>query len=156
MTNNKQPSEGKPLSNSLRECPICGSRMDGGSVIVGGQKSGTSGGSEVFWIDHVTGSLEFAVMVQRFPITIASAYRCQNCKVILLGYEKDEQTEDERAKKDKEFHEYLLSIYKHFYGGGEHALEEKLEAFMKQGLSTEEIMRKIIQKEKPNEKGGPI
>jgi len=132
------------LPESPKVCPICGSKMENGSIIVGGNKSQPNGNSEVFWADQVTGSLEFAVWMQRFPITIADAYRCQNCKMIMLPYEKGEGAE---AKGQ---HEQMLLMYKYFYGGGAHILEQKIEDLRKQGMSLEEAVRKLVQQEKPN------
>ena len=65
--------------------------------------------------------------------------------------EIEKEAKKMKAKEPKtpeEFYEKLLYIYTNIYGGGKRVLELKIKSFMKQGLSREESIRKLAEKEK--------
>ncbi len=62
--------------------------------------------------------------------------------------ETEEPSEAKVTRNAEELYEQLLHAYTRFYGEGRLVLEDEIKSFMKQGLSREEAITKIAEKEK--------
>jgi len=130
------------LSKLPENCPICGMKMERGYVTTGMQ---------IWWSKEKTGSLARAtdevVAGSVWSGTCQEAYRCLNCKIVLI-YAPQMQIEPPKQIEKLSLHEQLFNLYIPIHGGRtKQVLEKKIESIAKQGLNREEAIRKLAEKE---------
>ena len=77
-------------------------------------------------------------------------FSCLNCNIVLFHTENMRPIE--QVKTFEELYEQLVQVYTQFYGG-KGDLESKIKSSMDQGLSREEAIHKLAEKEKLIEEG---
>jgi len=137
----------------LPACPVCGEKMENGFVYVSGSR-----GANICWLRekptfwHVpknrTTLLKFNLS-SSIDESVAEAYRCLKCNMILFSYRDEPRFSEEKlAGKSKETYTKLLNYYTSFRSNPRQFLENKLKNLSKKGLSLEEAIKELAIKEK--------
>ncbi len=132
------------MSKLPENCPICGKEMKKGYIIAA---------PAIHWSDkkfkwYSMGLEEYVIAGSRLGFGVGvEAYRCPNCKIALFSYEKEPPEVEEPKKPD--LYKQLRHVYMLIHGSGSRRLlEHKIKSLMKEGLSREEAIIKLAEKEK--------
>lgn len=128
----------------LEKCPYCGESMEQGYLI------GARGIYWWLWKKRLPSwwcrgeSIAPSATMWQWGCPHLSAYRCKKCRTILVRY--PEGYLEKRPLLTEELYRKLQEAYAMTYGRPSR-LEERINAYMKEGLSREEAIRRVAEDE---------
>jgi len=140
---------------TIMKCPKCAEEMEEELVFLSSPGSSFlcwSKETPTFWHIPKEREILLRLMVRYSEENVRKAYKCPKCHMVCFEYPAVKEPKVELPDKPKTLYEQLLYKYANFYGGGRLVLESKIKSLVKQGLSREEAIRKLAEKEKLIEK----
>lgn len=126
----------------LEKCPYCGELMEEGYLI---------SARGIYWNKRVPGwlclgeSIAPSAKMWQWKCPHLSAYQCRKCKIILVRYPEG-YLEEKPPPTTEELYRMLREAYVMTYGSPSR-LEDRIDTYMKEGLSREEAIRRVAEAE---------
>ncbi len=117
----------------MEKCPLCGSKMEIGRV-------GSS--YPISWVDG-KGGWRRGLFPEQLFLGSVEARRCRNCKIVFFKYGREAEP---IPKSSEELYGKLEKAYVKAHGSPSW-LEDRINAYMKEGLSREEAIRRVAEDE---------